>query len=102
MIRSSFGKNIHIDISGGSHEKAIFVEIWGLPANLKISMESVRGILDERRSKSDGISTARVEDDLPLVWSPLTGRYVSVSNIHTAENFPVVAKFNNNNFNSAE
>ena len=102
MIISSFGKNIHIDISGGSHEKAIFVEIWGLPANLKISMESVRGILDERRSKSDGISTARVEDDLPLVWSPLTGKYVSVSNIHTAENFPIIAKFNNNNFNSAE
>lgn len=59
---SSFGKNIHINLFGESHGKAIGIVINNLPSGITLDEELIHKALLKRRPKSN-LSTPRQEKD---------------------------------------
>ena len=68
---SGFGQNIHVEISGGSHEPQIKAVVTGLPAGFAIDMEKLRSFMALRAPGNSCCSTARKEADEPLITSGL-------------------------------
>ena len=60
---SSFGKNIQVDIYGGSHEPEIGVIIKGLPVGTKFDMDILQKFLDRRAPGNSPFATPRKEPD---------------------------------------
>lgn len=58
-----FGKNIRIDIFGASHDDCIGVEIHGIKKDIKLDIQRIEKLMERRKSKNDGMSTPRVEED---------------------------------------
>ena len=70
-LASQYGKKIKLSIFGQSHSPAIGVSIDGLPAGLKLDMESLKTFLRRRAPGQDELSTARKENDAPEILSGL-------------------------------
>lgn len=72
---SSFGKNIQVNIYGGSHEPEIGVIIKGLPVGTEFNMEVLQQFLDRRAPGNSPFATPRKESDtaLPAEGISLTG-----------------------------
>jgi chorismate synthase len=66
-MSSSWGEKIRISIFGGSHTKAIGVNIEGLPAGFSVDWPQVLLQMARRAPGQDSTSTKRVEKDLPEV-----------------------------------
>lgn len=60
---SSFGKNIQVNIYGGSHEPEIGVIIKGLPVGTEFDMEQLQQFLDRRAPGNSPFATPRKEPD---------------------------------------
>lgn len=73
-MKSTFGKNIKVEIFGGSHEKQIGVTIEGLPPDPRIDSEELQKFLDRRAPGNSPFATSRREPDkIALLKSePLT------------------------------
>lgn len=67
---STFGKNIIVNIWGGSHEPSIGVDIRGLPEGTRIDMDALRSFLARRAPGSSPFATKRSEPDEPV---PIVG-----------------------------
>ena len=65
-MNSSFGKNIKVNIWGGSHEPSIGVDIKGLPEGTRIDMEALKAFLARRAPGSSPFATKRKEADEPI------------------------------------
>ena len=72
---SSFGKNIKVNIYGGSHEPEIGVIISGLPAGTSFDMEQLQNFLDRRAPGNSPFATPRKEPDtvIPVNGIELNG-----------------------------
>ena len=66
-MSSSFGRDIKLSIFGGSHTKAIGVNIDGLPAGEAIDWDQVLTQMARRAPGQDKTATTRKEPDLPQV-----------------------------------
>ena len=66
---SFFGRNIKVEIFGGSHEDHIGTSIRGLPQGTRIDMEELCRFLARRAPGSSPFTTARQEKDLPILQS---------------------------------
>ena len=66
-MSSSFGRDIKLSIFGGSHTKAIGVNIDGLPAGEAIDWDQVLAQMARRAPGQDKTATTRKEPDLPQV-----------------------------------
>ncbi len=64
-MASSIGKNIKVSIFGESHSDACGVSIEGVPAGIEIDFDNIEKLVERRRPKKDGLSTARSETDNP-------------------------------------
>ncbi len=56
-------------IFGESHGPAIGVVLEGLPSGLLLDTEEISRQMDRRRAKKDGLSTSRIEGDVPELLS---------------------------------
>lgn len=65
-MKSSFGKNLKINIWGGSHEPAIGVDIEGLPLGTQIDMEQLQQFMKRRAPGNSPFATKRKEPDVPI------------------------------------
>ncbi len=65
-MNSSFGKNIKVNIYGGSHEPEIGVIITGLPVGTSFDMEVLQQFLDRRAPGNSQFATPRKEPDTVL------------------------------------
>ena len=66
-MSSTFGKNLHISVFGGSHTEAIGVVIDGLPAGETIDQDALLRQMARRAPGRDKSSTPRKESDIPRV-----------------------------------
>lgn len=85
-MKSHFGENIIVEISGGSHEPYMDLHIIGMPSNIKISMKEIKGLLSERKPSDSCWSTKRREDDIPLYFDEETNTYIELPYIQTSSN----------------
>ncbi|MEG1557362.1 MAG: chorismate synthase [Oscillospiraceae bacterium] len=68
-MSSSFGNNLKLSVFGQSHSEKIGVVIDGLPSGKLLDFEAIRRFLERRRSKKDGLTTARSEADAFTILS---------------------------------
>lgn len=65
-MMESFGRVFRISLFGQSHSACLGVEIEGVPAGVRVSLEDF--LADIRRRKPGNMgTTARIEDDIPLI-----------------------------------
>ena len=68
-MHNRFGKNIKIEIYGGSHTKTLGINIYGLPKDFTIELSEFEFDLSRRRPGALG-TTKRIESDVPhLIWN---------------------------------
>lgn len=72
-MSSTYGDKIKISVFGESHGNGIGVVIDGLPAGVKIDMDSVIVQMSRRAPGKDKTATPRKESDLPKVLSGMLG-----------------------------
>lgn len=72
-MSSTYGDKIKISVFGESHGNGIGVVIDGLPAGVKIDMDSVLTQMSRRAPGKDRTATPRKESDLPKVLSGMLG-----------------------------
>lgn len=72
-MSSTYGDKIKISVFGESHGNGIGVVIDGLPAGVKIDMDSVMTQMSRRAPGKDRTATPRKEGDLPKVLSGMLG-----------------------------
>lgn len=72
-MSSTYGEKIKISVFGESHGNGIGVVIDGLPAGVKIDMDSVLTQMSRRAPGKDKTATPRKESDLPKVLSGMLG-----------------------------
>ena len=72
-MSSTYGDKIKISVFGESHGNEIGVVIDGLPAGVKIDMDSVLTQMSRRAPGKDKTATPRKESDLPKVLSGMLG-----------------------------
>lgn len=72
-MSSTYGDKIKISVFGESHGNGIGVVIDGLPAGVKIDMDSVLVQMSRRAPGKDRTATPRKESDLPKVLSGMFG-----------------------------
>lgn len=68
-MSSTYGEKIKISVFGESHGNGIGVVIDGLPAGVKIDMDSVLMQMSRRAPGKDKTATPRKESDIPKVLS---------------------------------
>ncbi|MEA4920005.1 MAG: chorismate synthase [Clostridiaceae bacterium] len=64
----TFGRNIRITLLGESHGKCVGITADGLPAGMPVDMEAMEKCMEKRKAWGD-ISTARREEDKPVILS---------------------------------
>ncbi len=69
---SSFGKNIKVNIYGGSHEPEIGVIIDGLPVGTTFNMDVLQKFLDRRAPGNSPFATPRKEPDIAVPAEGIT------------------------------
>ena len=68
-MHNRFGKNIKIEIYGGSHTKTLGINIYGLPKDFTIELSEFEFDLSRRHPGALG-TTKRIESDVPhLIWN---------------------------------
>lgn len=96
-MASVFGKNIKISVFGESHGEAIGVVVDGFPAGMRVDNDAVAAQMARRSpggKMSDGLSTARVEADVPRIISGVSDGFTN--------GFPICAVIENTNQRSAD
>ena len=93
-MSSTYGDKIKISVFGESHGNGIGVVIDGLPAGVKIDMDSVLVQMSRRAPGKDKTATPRKESDLPKVLSGMLG--------DTLTGAPLCAVIENTNTRSSD
>ena len=70
-VSSGFGQNIHVEISGGSHEPCVSAVVTGLPGGFAIDMEKLRAFTALRAPGNSPWATVRKEADEPVITTGL-------------------------------
>ena len=85
---NSFGNQFRISIFGESHGETVGILIDGCPAGIDISPKDFLSDLSRRKSGATG-TTARTEDDLPIIKSGIFNNKTTGT--------PILIEFENNN-----
>ena len=81
-MSTHYGKNIDIEIYGGSHDEKIGVIIKGLPVGTKINYEKLLAFMKRRAPGQDAFSTTRHEADIPVFIEGVTDNVITSDKIH--------------------
>ena len=68
-MSSEYGKALKISVFGNSHDKAVGVNIDGLPAGEEIDREKLLAFMERRAPGRNAFSSARKEADIPVFLS---------------------------------
>lgn len=74
-MSSTYGENLKLSIFGQSHGAAIGMTLDGIPAGLKVDLESLQHFLNRRAPGQGDYATARKEADAPEFLSGLLDGY---------------------------
>jgi len=64
-MRSYFGENLKVVLSGESHGDSVSAQITGVPQGFKIDMDALAAFMKRRQGGNLPFTTPRKEDDLP-------------------------------------
>ena len=81
-MSTHYGKNIDIEIYGGSHDKNIGIIIKGLPIGTKIDHEKLLAFMDRRKPGTNAFSTARRETDIPEFIEGVRNGIITENTVH--------------------
>ena len=81
-MSTHYGKNIDIEIYGGSHDEKIGVIIKGLPTGTKIDEEKLLSFMARRMPGQNALSTARREPDLPVFVEGVCDGIITSDTVH--------------------
>ncbi len=84
---TSYGKNIKIEVFGGSHDPEIGATVCGIPANISVDTDKLLTFMQRRAPGQGKYSTTRKESDIPIFISGLDG-----NNITTGETLKIIIK----------
>ena len=71
-MSTTYGKNIHISIYGGSHDPQIGIRASGLPRGFRFDLDALSTFLKRRAPGGSNLSTPRKESDVPEFLSGVT------------------------------
>ncbi len=71
-MSTHYGKNIDLQIYGGSHDEEIGVIIKGLPIGTKIDQDKLLSFMARRKPGQNALSTSRNEADAPVFVQGVT------------------------------
>ena len=77
-----YGKNIDVEIYGGSHDEHIGVIAKGIPVGTKIDYEKLLAFMARRAPGNDELSTTRREADLPIFIAGVEDNVIISDTIH--------------------
>ncbi len=94
-----YGKNIRLDIRGGSHDPEISMTLSGLPAGIAVDMTVLQAFLARRAPGQNAWSTPRKETDQPHFKSGMTQ---SADGLLYTDGSPIEAVIYNTNTRSSD
>ena len=62
-MKNTFGSSLSLTIFGESHGAAVGAVLDGMAAGVPVDDQALAALMDKRRARGDGLSTARVEAD---------------------------------------
>ena len=68
-MKNTFGSNLSLTIFGESHGAAIGAVLDGMAAGVPVDEKALAALMDQRRARGDGLSTARTEADQICILS---------------------------------
>ena len=81
-MSTHYGKNLDLEIYGGSHDECIGVIIKGLPIGTKINQKKLLAFMDRRKPGSTPFSTARREADTPEFIEGVCDNIITQNTVH--------------------
>lgn len=81
-MATSYGKNIHISVYGGSHDPEIGIYASGLPAGFTFDKEELFAFMKRRAPGQNALSTPRKEADIPEFLSGVNGSTLNGQELH--------------------
>ena len=81
-MSTHYGRNIDIEIYGGSHSECIGVKIKGLPKGTKIDQEGLLAFMARRAPGQNAFSTTRKEPDVPVFTEGVTDNVITGDLVH--------------------
>lgn len=81
-MATSYGKNIHISVYGGSHDPEIGIYASGLPAGFTFDKEELFAFMKRRAPGQNALSTPRKESDIPEFLSGVNGSTLNGQELH--------------------
>ena len=70
---TSYGKNIKIEVFGGSHDSEIGITAENIPAGITFDMDKLRVFMQRRAPGQSKLTTSRKESDTPVLMSGFDG-----------------------------
>lgn len=70
---TSYGKNIKIEVFGGSHDSEIGITAKNIPAGITFDMDKLRAFMQRRAPGQSKLTTSRKESDTPVLMSGFDG-----------------------------
>ena len=70
---TSYGKNIKIEVFGGSHDSEIGIKAAGIPAGITVDTERLNKFMQRRAPGQSKLTTSRKEPDVPEFVSGFDG-----------------------------
>ena len=68
-MKNTFGSSLSLTIFGESHGAAVGAVLDGMAAGVPVDEAALAALMDQRRARGDGLSTARVEADAVRILS---------------------------------
>lgn len=72
-MRSEFGKNLKVALTGESHGDFVSAEVFGLPKGFCVDMLSLSEFMKRRQGGNSPFTTPRAESDIPVFESGIDG-----------------------------
>lgn len=94
-----YGRNIKLDIRGGSHDSEISMTLTGLPAGIAVDTDVLQTFMARRAPGQNAYSTPRREADVPHFSS---GMSKSENGILYTDGSPITAVIYNTNTHSSD
>ena len=76
-MKNTFGTSLSLTIFGESHGAAVGAVLDGMAAGVPVEDQALAALMDKRRARGDGLSTARVEADQIRILSGVVGGHTT-------------------------
>ncbi|MBE6548698.1 MAG: chorismate synthase [Ruminococcaceae bacterium] len=81
-MATTYGKNIKLQIYGGSHDEYIGMVLSGIPSGIPIDTDKLMAFMKRRAPGQNAYSTKRREPDIPVFLSGLSDSVTNGEDIH--------------------